>query len=114
MGFIHNDRRKSTTYCGKDLQSTQNDVNIQLGTWNVPRELFNYCTKEGFELDEYLKVSAVFHLSDSGDFSKSGAFVNKVQRKVMTQEFGNIFKNACDELKQNSGTHTKTGVITLS
>ena len=79
-------------------------------TW----ELFTYCTKEGIELDEYLKVSAVFHLSGSGDYSTSDTSVHKVQRKFMSQEFGNIFKTACDELKQNSGTHTKTGVITLS
>ena len=69
---------------------------------------------EVVEMDDYLRVSAVFHLSDSGDYSHSATSTMKVQRKGGSVEFGNIFKTACDELKQNSGTHTKTGVMTLS
>ena len=75
---------------------------------------FHLCTMEVDEMDEYLRVSAVFHLSDSGDYSHSASSALKVQRKGGSLEFGNIFKTACDELKQNAGTHTKTGVMTLS
>ena len=65
-------------------------------------------------MDEYLKVSAVFHLSGSGDYSRGASAVQKVTSKNVKSEFGNIFRTACDELKQNAGTHTKTGVMTLS
>lgn len=70
-------------------------------------------THGGDEMEDYLRVSAVFHLSDSQDFSHSASSVMKVARKNHSLEFGNIFKTACDELKQNAGTHTKTGVMTL-
>ncbi len=68
----------------------------------------------GDDMDEYLKVSAVFHLSGSGDYSRGASAVRQVSSKNTKVDFGNIFRTACDELKQNSGTHTKTGVITLS
>ncbi len=67
----------------------------------------------GDEMEDYLRVSAVFHLSDSGDYSHSSSSSMKVARKNRSMEFGNIFKTACDELKQKAGTHTKTGVMTL-
>ncbi len=65
-------------------------------------------------MDEYLKVSAVFHLSGSGDYSRGASAVRQVSSKNTKVDFGNIFRTACDELKQNAGTHTKTGVMTLS
>ncbi len=65
-------------------------------------------------MDEYLKVSAVFHLSESGDYSRGASAVQKVSSKSTKVDFGSIFRTACDELKQNSGTHTKTGVMALS
>ena len=75
---------------------------------------FHLCTMEVDEMDEYLRVSAVFHLSDSGDYSHSSSSSMKIQRKERSLDFGNIFKTACDELKEHAGTHTKTGVMTLS
>lgn len=84
----------------------------------MSEELFENCIKEGgiaIELDQYaMRVSSVFNLSDiNGDSSHQGIF-RKSRRKESSIDFGNIFKSACDELKQHQATHTKARVMTLT
>ncbi len=61
-------------------------------------------------MDEYLKVSAVFHLSGSGDYSRGTSAVQKVSPRSTKVDFGNIFKTACDELKQNQAHTPRRGL----
>ena len=75
-----------------------------------------YAPEEGIaiELDAYLRVISAVSSSDfKVDSQKAGDF-RKSQQKESSIDFGNIFKIACDELKQNQATHTKTRVMTLT
>ena len=53
-------------------------------------------------LDEYFKVSAVVEYSGSED-SGQGRLIWHTRRRESSGEFGNIFRVACDELKQETG-----------
>lgn len=58
--------------------------------------------------DEYFKVSAVAEYSGSEDSNQRGYFQNP--RRKESNEFGSIFRIACDELKEKSGnTHQTRG-----
>lgn len=65
-------------------------------------------------MDEYLRVISAASLSDIRGDSQRREIFRKSQKKESSIDFGNIFKIACDELKQNQATHTKTRVMTLS
>ncbi len=55
------------------------------------------------------KVSAILNYFDS-DVSDGNFKDQKSRRKKQSVEFGNIFRSACDELKEESGqTHTGLG-----
>ncbi len=61
--------------------------------------------------DEYFKVSAVAEYAGSEDSAQSHLFWYS-RKKESSTEFGNVFRLACDELKQESGnTHQTQGYI---
>lgn len=65
-------------------------------------------------VDGYFKVSAVAEFSGSEDSGQSNLFWGK-RRKESSDEFGCIFRLACDELKQKSGsTHQTEGFVPQS
>ena len=75
-----------------------------------------YAPEEGIaiETDAYLRlISAVSSSGFKVDSQRAGDF-RKAQQRESAIDFGNIFKTACDELKQNRATHTKTRVMTLT
>lgn len=66
-------------------------------------------------LDQYVfKINSVISSSDFSNDSPNQKIFQKSQRKESGIDFGNIFRLACDELKQNQATHTKTRVMTLN
>ncbi len=77
-------------------------------------ETVEICTKEGIDttvFDEYFKVSAVAGYAGSEDSGQSNLFWDSRRRKS-SAEFGNIFRIACDELKEQSGgTHQTPGHV---
>ena len=72
------------------------------------------CTEEGIKaivFDEYFKVSAVAEYAGSEDSGQGNLFWYS-RRKNRSSEFSNIFRTACDELKQESGdTHQTKGYV---
>jgi len=61
-------------------------------------------------MDGYFKVAEVFRFSESDDDSQGRVTFKKAQRKESSNDFGNVFVNACDELKQSAGiTHQSRG-----
>lgn len=61
--------------------------------------------------DEYFKVSAVAEYAGSEDSGQGNLFWYS-RRKESSNEFGSIFRTACDELKQDAGdTHQTEGYI---
>lgn len=59
--------------------------------------------------DEYFKVSAVAGFTGSEDSGQGNLFWYS-RRKESSNEFGNIFRTACDELKNEPGiTHQTKG-----
>jgi hypothetical protein len=60
--------------------------------------------------DEYFKVSAVAEYAGSEDSGQSSNAFWHRSRKESSNEFGNIFRIACDEIKQEPGnTHQTKG-----
>lgn len=82
----------------------------------VQGNFLKYTPREGItiELDEYLRVISAVRSSDVRADSQRREIFGKSQQKESSIDFGNIFRTACDELKQNRATHTKTRVMTLT
>ena len=70
--------------------------------------------KEVSEMDENIRISAIFNLSESDADSSFGMPYQPSRKKKSPAGFGKIFKTACDELKQNQAAHTKMRVLSLS
>lgn len=77
-------------------------------------ETIEICTKEGIDttvFDEYFKVSPVMEYAGSEDSGQSNLFWGSGRRES-SNEFGSVFRIACDELKQNAGsTHQTPGHV---
>ncbi len=80
------------------------------------RYFLKYAPEEGIAIamDEYMRVISVIGSSGVGVGSRNKEIFGKSRPKESANDFGNIFKTACDELKQNQATHTKTRVLTLN
>ena len=67
------------------------------------------------DIDRYVfRINSVINVSGSSYDSPNQEIFQKSRRKESSIDFGNIFKTACDELKQNQATHTKARVMTLT
>ena len=61
-------------------------------------------------MDGYFNVTEVLNYSGHDDDSQGREIFKKSQRKGSSNDFGNIFTTACDELKQKTGiTHQNRG-----
>ncbi len=66
------------------------------------------------DLDAYMRVISAVGSSEFRHDSQGMENFRKSRPKESANDFGNIFKTACDELKQNRATHTRTRVMTLN
>ncbi len=80
------------------------------------RNFLKYAPEEGIAigLDEYMRVISAVGSSEFKHDSQGMENFRKSRPKESANDFGNIFKTACDELKQNQATHTKARVMTLN
>lgn len=59
-----------------------------------------------------LTVSAIAEYASSEESDSTGQFTYRFGRKSSSKEFANLFRSACDELKQESGnTHQARGFV---
>ena len=80
---------------------------------HVSREPVEIATKEVVAMENYFKVSSMTRTNPESDTDSQPSYRKNVL-SVEHDEFGKVFKNACDELKQNQAAHTISRVLTLN
>ncbi|MCR5641082.1 MAG: hypothetical protein K6G04_06975 [Lachnospiraceae bacterium] len=63
-------------------------------------------------MDHYFKVSSINRSNSESDTGSQPSYRKNVL-PVDHEEFGSVFKIACDEVKQNQAAHTISRVLTL-
>ena len=79
----------------------------------MPREPVEIVTKEVVAMENYFKVSSTNRSNSDSDTGSQPSYRRNVL-PVDVDEFGTVFKNACDEVKQKQAAHTISRVLTLN
>ena len=64
-------------------------------------------------MENYFKVSSLHRSNSENDTANQPSYRKNVM-PVKREEFGQVFKIACDELKENQAAHTISRVLTLN